>query len=71
MRLGGRGACARMSADSIFKQRRWPTQLRDLAALFARGLLEILLTLLSEGAGRAGCPMHPQPRVVCGGSHAR
>ncbi len=23
-----------------------------------------------EGAGKAGCPMHPQPRVVCS-KHAR
>jgi hypothetical protein len=35
------------------------TQLRDLAAGFARGLLSNFLTLLSEGAGNAGRPMRP------------
>jgi hypothetical protein len=35
------------------------TQLRDLAAPFARGLLEICRPLHSEGAGNAGRPMRP------------
>src|SRR5271168_898095 len=39
------------------------TRLRDLAARFARVFGEVSSTLQSEGAGNAGCPMHPQPRV--------
>jgi hypothetical protein len=35
------------------------TQLRDLAACFARGLLEISRPLYQEGAGNAGRPMRP------------
>jgi hypothetical protein len=38
-------------------------QFHDLAARFARGLLSSFLTLRSEGAGNAGCPLHPRPRV--------
>jgi hypothetical protein len=38
-------------------------QLRDLAARSARGLLSSFLTLQSEGAGNAGRPMRPRPRV--------
>jgi hypothetical protein len=39
------------------------TQLHDLAARFARGLLSNFLTLQSEGAGNAGCTLHPRSRV--------
>src|SRR5216683_6850585 len=38
-------------------------QLRDLAARSARALLSSFLTLRSEGAGNAGRPMRPRPRV--------
>jgi hypothetical protein len=52
------------NADSIFKQRHdLQTQFRDLAACFARGLACSFGPLNSEGAGNAGRPMHPQPRV--------
>jgi hypothetical protein len=39
------------------------TRLHDLAARFARGLLSNFLTLQSEGAGNAGCTLHPRSRV--------
>jgi len=39
------------------------TKVRDLAAQDARVLLLIVRPLQSEGAGNAGCPMHPQPGV--------
>jgi hypothetical protein len=39
------------------------TQLRDLAAQFARGLRGMSCPPNSEGAGNAGRAMHPQPRV--------
>ena len=39
------------------------TRLHDLAARFARGLLSNFLTLESEGAGNAGCTLHPRSRV--------
>ncbi len=39
------------------------TQLHDLAARFARGLLSNFLTLQTEGAGNAGCALHPRSRV--------
>ena len=40
------------------------TQLRDLAAyLFLREVGLIVRPSNKEGAGNAGCPMHPQPRV--------
>jgi hypothetical protein len=39
------------------------TQLRDLAARYARGLPEISLNPPIRGAGNAGRTMHPQPRV--------
>jgi hypothetical protein len=38
------------------------TQLRDLAAGFARDL--VCSFRPREGVGNAGCPVHPQPRVV-------
>src|ERR1700730_10225079 len=34
----------------------------------ARVLLETSCPLANEGAGNAGCPLHPQPRVQCVGS---
>src|SRR6267378_483370 len=39
------------------------TRPRDLAAGYARGFALNFLTLRSEGAGNAGCPLHPRPRV--------
>src|SRR6266536_3158036 len=39
------------------------TQLRILAAHCARGLLSNFLTLQTEGAGNAGCTLHPRSRV--------
>jgi hypothetical protein len=44
------------------------TQLRVLAAYSARGLLRSFCPHQTEGAGNAGCPMHPQPCVRYGGS---
>jgi hypothetical protein len=41
----------------------FPDTARDLAAHFARVLLETSRPLKSEGAGNAGRPMRPQPRV--------
>ena len=41
------------------------THLHDLAARFARGLLEIRRPLQTEGAGNAGCALHPRSRVQC------
>jgi hypothetical protein len=38
-------------------------RLRDLAAHFARRFAGNLLTLQSEGAGNAGCALHPRSRV--------
>src|SRR5882762_10714701 len=43
-----------MLTDSNFKRRCVQTQLRDLAALFAGGLLSFSLPSRSEGAGNAG-----------------
>ena len=51
-------------ADSVFNQRSSQTQLPDLAARFARGLLSSSCPLPSEGAGNAGRLVRPQPRVV-------
>jgi hypothetical protein len=39
------------------------THFRILAARCARVLLEFSAPNKWEGAGNAGCPMHPQPRV--------
>ncbi len=39
------------------------TRLHDLAARFARGLPSNFLTLQTEGAGNAGCTLHPRSRV--------
>jgi hypothetical protein len=35
-------------------------RLRDLAARHTRGSPENLVALIEEGAGNAGCSMHPQ-----------
>jgi hypothetical protein len=50
----------RRMRDSVFKLQ---MQLRDLAACFARALLVIFRPLQSEGAGNAGRPMRPIPRM--------
>src|SRR5271165_3232517 len=47
-------------SDSIFKQPR--TSVHDLAARCARVMHERCPSK-TEGAGKAGCPLHPQPRV--------
>jgi hypothetical protein len=44
-------------------------RLRDLAAHFARVLPETSRSLKSEGAGNAGRPMRPQPRMQCENKH--
>ena len=36
----------------------------------APGLCKSLFPRKTEGAGNTGCPLHPQPRVVCR-KHAR
>jgi hypothetical protein len=51
-------------ADSNIKQpRQIQIHLRDLAARFARVVACSFRPLVSEGAGNAGRPMRPQPRV--------
>src|ERR1700722_6848979 len=52
-----------MTAENVARARTHQTQLRDLAAPFARGLLSNFLALQSEGAGKAGCALHPRSRV--------
>src|SRR5258705_2089155 len=47
------------------------TRLRDLAALSTRVFLQIVRPRNSEGAGKAGWPMHPQPRVRNKTKHER
>src|SRR6266851_5398750 len=68
MGLPARGDDTRMArshamncaTDSNFKQQHCPqTQLRDLAAHFARVLPSTSRPLQSEGAGNAGRPMRP------------
>jgi hypothetical protein len=44
-----------------------PRSRRGLRASFA----EFPVPLISEGAGNAGCPMHPQPRVQMKKAHER
>jgi hypothetical protein len=52
------------TTDSIFKQRcRLQTQHRDLAAQIRASFIMNLPPSLSEGAGNAGRPMRPQPRM--------
>jgi hypothetical protein len=60
---GGNRSCGTrhlQSRDSILRQQ---TQLRDLAARCARVFARTIRLSIIEGAGNAGCPMHPQPRV--------
>ena len=47
------------------------TQLLDLAAGYARALPEIPSPSRSEGAGKAGCALHPRSRVQVGGRRRR
>src|ERR1700744_4922326 len=49
------------SRDPLAPRNDRETQFRDLAARCARAVEGIALK--KEGAGNAGCPMHPQPRV--------
>src|ERR1035438_7651003 len=54
--------------DCVFVSRLAPgfpiqTYIRNLAARFARVVHRLFAP---EGAGNAGCPMHPQPRVRFG-----
>jgi hypothetical protein len=58
----GSPAFAGDDGSDNFKQPRKP-RLRILAALIARGVQEAFAPKKIEGAGNAGCPMHPQPRV--------
>ena len=45
------------------RRRRMLIHIRDLAAPFARVLLFISRPLQTEGAGKAGCALHPRSRV--------
>jgi len=56
---GSRRSPGRRLYSRISNNPRWLTQLRDLAAGFARGLLRFPYPLPSEGAGNAGRPMRP------------
>src|SRR5437870_13490942 len=49
--------------DGCFCVALFKAQLLDLAARPVRVLPEVSAPEKSEGAGNAGCPMHPQPRV--------
>jgi hypothetical protein len=51
----------RQISDSIFKQRR--RQASMISRRDARVVQGTLPPLITEGAGKAGCPPHPQPRV--------
>jgi hypothetical protein len=53
----------RIATVSVFKQRYSQTQLRDLAAHPREFYRERPALEKTEGAGKAGCPLHPQPRV--------
>src|ERR1700722_1902995 len=46
-----------------FSNSQFETHPRILAARCVRGLRNDCAMRKSEGAGNAGCPMHPQPRV--------
>ena len=52
---------ARLRADPIFKQREERTSIHVLAAIFARALHHHHPLEKSEGAGKAGWPLHPGP----------
>jgi hypothetical protein len=56
---GGR----RAYSDSQFKQRE--ARLRILATRCARVLLEFFALRNSEGAGNAGCALHPRSHAQC------
>jgi hypothetical protein len=61
-----RGFGSPESSNSNFKQRG-----RQAPTLSRRDASELYRTLSlekTEGAGKAGCPLHPQPRVQCVGS---
>src|SRR5260370_20432212 len=54
----------RAFARPVGSQRReFQMCLRDLAARCARVFAKTIRPKKTEGAGNAGCPMHPQPRV--------
>ena len=55
-------------SDSIFKQPQ--IHLRDLATRCARGSARILRPSKTEGAGNAGCLLHPRSRVQNGLEYA-
>jgi hypothetical protein len=48
---------------SLFHTRQLRVWLRDPAAQCARVMCEGFTPEGNEGAGKAGCPLHPQPRV--------
>src|SRR3954447_17701358 len=52
-----------MDFDSNVVQPLIRTRIRIPATLRARVVLECRVPRKIEGAGNAGCPMHPQPRV--------
>jgi hypothetical protein len=62
---GGHGARAPFAhaCGVDFKRRHLRTYFRDLAAGLRDVYPDRLALERSEGAGNAGCPMHPQPRV--------
>src|SRR6266851_7044220 len=63
-RIGARHArlsgTTKTISGSIFKQQ---IRVRLLAAWFARALLERSVPSIIEGAGNAGCALHPRSRV--------
>jgi hypothetical protein len=64
--IRGRGAPAFNASRPIqISNSQSQIHVRVLAARRARGLHE-LFPLKTEGAGNAGCPLHPQPRVRSG-----
>jgi hypothetical protein len=48
---------------SLFPACQYRARVRDLAALLRPRFARTLSLRKTEGAGKAGCPMHPQPRV--------
>src|SRR3978361_177265 len=53
----------RVRGDDFEVIRVLTARLRDLAACSARGFTTSLRPLQSEGAGKAGCALHPRSRV--------
>ena len=53
----------RLSNSAVRRHDFSQTRLRGLAACFARGLPSMFRPLQSEGAGNAGCALHPRSRV--------